>query len=453
MTWLVTRQISRACVILALLVPSAHAMTLTEALQRSLKVDPTVPLSLATFDAERELGSQVSGTLRPSIGIDANAFQQEQRIESDFFAAGGELEEDYPSYGVGITARQPIFRWDWSARREHAKALDTIADLGMRDRTLQIFTRIASRYFGVLVAQDELRLAEAEAKAIRESLEDTRKRYEVEIVPGTDLREAQARDDLAEARLIAARQNLASAQDTLDESTGNGRVRLPALPPDAQLPPLQPADMESWVAKARSANPAILLAQQNVAVARSSHAAVRAEQRPTVDAVAALRRDDSSESQIGSLNDGGKIGVELTVPLYSGVTSAREREAAARLRAAEADSARVRAETERQTRQVFRQLDAAHAQVKAFGVAVKSATTAETATRHGYDAGTRTITDVLNARSATISAQRDFSRTRYDLLLTWLHLKQLAGDLSEKDFAHIDQLLKPSAAVQEKASP
>ncbi len=418
----------------------AQAMTLTEALHRARAHDPTVPLVLATHAAERELGDQVSGTLKPSLALDGNVTRQKNENQSDFF---GSFEEEYSSFGAGVSLRQPVFRFDWSARRKQAKALDTQADLNLRDRTLRLFTRIAERYFGVLVAQDELKLAGAEAKAIRESLEDTRKRYDVQLVPGTDLKEAQARDDLAQARLISARQGLASAQDALDESTGNGRVALPALPAEAELPPLQPADAESWVAKVRAANPAVLLSQEVATVAKSQYAAARADRLPTVDAVAGYRHDDNSESLIGSERDSASIGLELSVPIYQGgVTSARQREAEARLKAAEADAARVTAETERQARQVFRQLEADHAQARAFAQVVKSAMTAEEATRHGYDAGTRTITDVLNARSAVIQAQRDYSRTRYDLLLTWLQLKQLAGELSEADFQSIDQLLR-----------
>ncbi len=415
-------------------------MTLTEALQRARQHDPTVPLFLATHEAERELGRQITGTLKPDISLDGNVSRYKNENESKFF---GSFDEEYSGYGAGISLRQPVYRFDWSARRKQGAALDTQADLNLRQRTLQLFTRIAERYFGVLVAQDELRLAEAEGKAIRESFEDTRKRYDVQLVPGTDLKEAQARDDLAQARLISARASLTSAQDALDESTGNGRVALPALPAEVTLPPLEPADAESWVAKARARNPAVLLAQEAVTVAKAQHSAARANRLPTVDAVAGYRHDDDSESLIGSERDGGRVGLELSVPIYQGgIASARQRETEARLKAAEADAARVAAETERQTRQAFRQLEAAYAQARAFGLAVKSAATAEEATRHGYDAGTRTITDVLNARSATIQAQRDYSRTRYNLLLSWLQLKQLAGELGAEDFQKIDQLLR-----------
>ncbi|MGH8530158.1 MAG: TolC family outer membrane protein [Nevskiales bacterium] len=436
---LLSRLPAAALIGLACALP-AQAMTLSEALERSLKHDPTVPLSLATFEAERELGAQLTGTLKPDLSLDGNVNRYKNENQSQFF---GSFDEEYTGYGAGLLLRQPVYRFDWSARRKQGKALNALADLNLRDRTLQLFTRIAERYFGVLVAQDELRLAQAEAKAIRESLEDTRKRYEVQLVPGTDLKEAQARDDLALARLISARQQLLSAQDALDESTGNGRVALPALPAEAALPPLEPADAESWVAKVRGANPAVLLARENVTVARSQYAAARANRWPALDAVAAYRHDDDSDSRIGSERDNARVGLELSVPIYQGgVTSARQRESEARLKAAEADAARVTAETERQARQVFRQLEAAYAQARALDLAVKSAATAAEATRNGYDAGTRTITDVLNARSALIQAQRDYSRTRYDLLFSWLQLKQLTGELGVADFQTIDQLLR-----------
>ena len=421
----------------------AQAMTLTEALQRAREHDPTVPLFLATHEAERELGRQITGTLKPDVSLDGNVARYKNDTRSQFF---GSFDEEYSGYGAGISLRQPVYRFDWSARRKQGAALDSQADLNLRQRTLQLFTRIAERYFGVLIAQDEMHLAEAEAKAIRESFEDTRKRYDVQLVPGTDLKEAQARDDLAQARLISARASLTTAQDALEESTGSGRAALPSLPETAALPPLEPASADAWVAKARAANPAVLLSQEAVTVAKAQYTAARANRLPSVDAVASYRRDDDSDSLIGVERDSGRVGLELLVPIYQGTTSARQRETEARFKAAEADAVRVAAETERVTRQSFRTLEAAYAQARAFELAVASAITAEEATRHGYDAGTRTITDVLNARSATIQAQRDLSRTRYNLLLNWLQLKQLAGELGVDEFQKIDQLLRREGA-------
>jgi outer membrane protein TolC len=155
---------------------------------------------------------------------------------------------------------------------------------------------------------------------------------------------------------------------------------------------------------------------------------------------------DNQESRVGQLADRGLVGVELSIPIYSGgISTSRVREAEALLRGAETELTRLRSDTERETRQLFRQVQTAYVQVQALARALRSAEAAEQATRNGYEAGTRTISDVLDAQSRTVQARRERNQTRYQLLLSLLQLKQAVGVLNERDFAEIDRLLQPGS--------
>lgn len=418
----------------------ASAMTLREALQRAAGQDPAIAVSLAQFEADREQGAQERGSLLPTLSAGGNYYYAKTKST---FASFPESEDEYPSWAARIEARQPLFRLDWFARRDRARALDDQARTAYRDRQLQVLIRVADRYFGVLLAQDQLGQAEAEARAVRESLEDTRKRYEVELVPGTDLKEAQARDDLAHARLLSAKTSLETAQDALDEITGGGHVALPSLPEDVTFQPLAPADADRWVEAAREQSPRIALAKQAAMIANADRKSARSAAMPALDLVASASRDDSSEYSLGQERDDARVGVELNVPIYAGgINAARRRAADAGARAAEADLKRVALETERETRQRYRQVVTAYYESDAYRKSLDSALAAEAATRAGYDAGTRTITDVLDAKSRVVQARRNLNSTRYNLLLSLLQLKQLTGELSAQDFVQIDQLLR-----------
>ncbi|MFA5941201.1 MAG: TolC family outer membrane protein [Sinimarinibacterium sp.] len=424
--------------VLAAAVP-ASAMTLVEALTRAAEHDPAVAVSLAQYDAEREAGGQERGSLLPTLGI-GGSYDYARTEATGVF---GKAQGTYPTWSAQIEARQPLFRLDWFARRDRARALDDRAVAGQLDRKQKLLVRLADRYFAVLVAQDQLAQAEAEAKAVRESLEDTRKRYEVELVPGTDLKEAQARDDLAQARLLSARTGLETAQDALDELTANGHVALPVLPEDVAFPPLAPADAEQWVEAARTQSPAIALARQAAQIADADRRSARSKAMPTLDLVASAGRQDTSEYSFGQEVDDARVGVELNVPIYAGgVNSARIRQAKANALVAEADLKRVTLETERSARQLYRQVVTAYYESDAFKKSLESAQAAEAATRAGYDAGTRTITDVLDAKSRVVQASRDLNGTRYRLLQGLIQLRQTTGELAEQDFALIDQLLR-----------
>ncbi|HSW15489.1 MAG TPA: TolC family protein, partial [Solimonas sp.] len=343
------------------------------------------------------------------------------------------------------------FRLDWFARGDRADALGELAGIFVIDSRQKLLLRVADRYFGVLNAQDLVLQTTAEANAVRESLEDTRKRYEVELVPGTDLKEAQARDDLAQARLLSANRALENARDALDEVTGNGRVALPQIREDTAFPPLQPAQVDDWVKAAREHSPVIAQAKQKHVIAGADRRSRTSDAAPSLDLVASAGRSDDSDFIFGQRVDDSRVGLELTLPLYAGGgVSAARRQASAKERFAAAELKRITLETERQTRQLFNQVQTAYAETDAYKRALGSAQAAEKATRAGYEAGTRTITDVLDAQSRTVQARLNYDNTRYSLLLNLLQLKQTVGRLTEQDFAEIDKLLQPSQSIESK---
>ena len=423
----------------------AQAMTLMEALQRAVEHDPAVEQSLALYDAEREAGRQERSALLPSLSASGTYTHTDVETRSAFF---GDFEERYDSWSAGIELRQPLFRLDWFARGDRAQAQDRLADAGLAQRKLDLLTRVAERYFTVLVAQAGLEQADAEVEAVRKSLDDTRKRYEVELVPGTDLKEAQARDDLAQAQRLIAERELEAARDALAELTGAGAGPLPALRGEARFPPLTPAQVDDWVQATRQQNPGLMTAAEELKRATADVRSRQSLAAPSLDAVGRYGRDDSSESQIGQRADQGQIGVELTIPIYAGgINSSLVREARARERAADANLRRLTAEAERQTRQLFRQVQTGYAEIAAHEQVLASAIAAGQATGYGYDAGTRTISDVLDANSRVVEARRNLAEARYTLLLSLLQLKQVSGSLSERDFVEIDRLLSSAAAA------
>lgn len=426
----------------------AETMRLSEALERALAYDPDYANAVASYEADIELAPQERAALKPSVTL--NGSGSYARTESD--GLFGQTKDEYPSGSVSLTARQALFRLDWFAIGDRAGARTRLAEGGLDDRRQQLLRKVAERYFNVLAAEDALAQARAEADAVRRSLEDTRRRYEVELVPGTDLKEAQARDDLAQAALAGARRDLDSARDALDETTGNGQAGLPRLPPDISFPPLSPASVDEWLAAARANSPAARNAEQQVVVARADLAGRKAEAAPTLDLVGQVGRDDNSEYAFGQIQDDARVTLELEVPLYAGgAVRAALREYEARVRAAEANLQRVRHETERQTRQSFRDVQTGYVEAQAYERALESAIAAEQATTYGYEAGTRTITDVLDAQSRRVQAIRNLNQTRYGLLLDLVTLKQTVGQLSARDFTEIDAWL--STATTPGGSP
>ena len=73
---------------------------------------------------------------------------------------------------------------------------------------------------------------------------------------------------------------------------------------------------------------------------------------------------------------------------------------------------------------------------------VKSSATALQATEAGYEVGTRTTVDVLDARRRLYSSQKNLAISKYDYLKNILQLKQAAGTLTQSDLEQINNWLK-----------
>lgn len=427
------------------LLPTTPTMTMREALQRAIDSDPAVAASLAQRAADREAGVQERATRLPQINATGTISTTDSDVVSTPFGTG--FQERYDGWNIGAELRQPLFRYDFLARGHRADAQDQLGEQAFIQRGQALVVRVADRYLAVLKATNELTLAQIEAEAVAKSLSDVRKRYDVQLVAGTDLKEAQARNDLAQAALLSAQQAVESAQDTLDETTGNGRAQLFTLQAGTALPALDSLDAEVWLTRARANNPAYQQALAQVELALANVTSRRSESLPTVDVVATHGRQDMSESRIGSKANSTVFGLELKVPIFaSGSQSSKVREAQARLAQAQAEQARSERELLRETRRLFREVQTARAQSLAYQQAVESAQAAEQATRYGYEAGKRTITDVLNAQSGTVQAQRNLDRSRYDALLNILQLKQQAGVLDANDLTALDTLLTADPA-------
>ena len=443
-----------ATAVLALTAPApALAMTLTEAVEAAVQHDPAVRASIAQAEAEREAGAQDIGSRLPQLQVSGSGAYQ--RTDSD--GVFGTTSDSYTAWGAQIEARQALFRLDWTARGDRAEAYEALADEGLRERSQALLVRVASRFFTVLDAEDAVRQRRNEARAVEAAYEDAQDRYEVELIPRTDLVEAQSRHDLAQAQLLTAERALENALDALEETTGRRPEQLPRLGDTLQFPELEPESLSAWVEAAEARNPALAQARAEVSVTRADARSSKAARMPELDLVARAGIDDSSDFVFGQRVEDESIGVELVMPLYNGGTlAAREREAAARLRAAEAEVVRLEGETRRLVRERYRAVSSARTEVRAFARALESAQAAEQATRNGYEAGTRTITDVLDATSRVAQARRDLNSTRYQLLNSVLALKQSVGEIDRGDFRQIDALLRhsePAAATDAPKDP
>ena len=360
----------------------------------------------------------------------------------------GSSEPETTQWNLQLT--QSIFNWGQLVGLKQAGrvALQADADYGVAQQDLAV--RVATRYFDVLAAQDNVQAQQASTEAISRQLEQAEKRFEVGLIAITDVQEARAARDTAAADLIAAKRQLATAQEFLREITDMQYAVLatPRATMPLRLP--EPADPQQWVEASMEQNLSLTSSRLGADIARDDVRSTYGNFMPQVDLVVGkdhFERDDiqtfdpipgrgfpgGTEASTQEQDTDQSIRLQVTVPIFaSGGNMSRSRQASYRWQAARQRLERVSRETERTARDAYLGVNSEISRVQALKQALESSATALRATEAGYDVGTRTAVDVLAARQNLVAAQTAYSRSRYDYMLNVLRLKQAAGILDRK---------------------
>jgi outer membrane protein len=221
----------------------------------------------------------------------------------------------------------------------------------------------------------------------------------------------------------------------------------------------RPLDEQEWVDQAIEQNLSVVAARLGVDIAKANVKIAQSGYMPTVDLFAQYGETDRDAVQsnqpfdptgdeppgtriTGDADSNGNsdvIGLRVNVPLFTGGgTRSLVREQTYLHRAERERLEGAMRGAERETRDAYLGVIAEKARGQALSQAVKSNQTALEATEAGFEVGTRTTVDVLDARRRLFEAQRDYARSRYDYLINVVRLKSSAGTLLPPDLSSIN---------------
>jgi outer membrane protein len=260
----------------------------------------------------------------------------------------------------------------------------------------------------------------------------------------TDLYDAQARFQLAEANEIEAGNLIEDAIQSLVLIIGTDPRELSRLREDAPLEMPSPASVVDWVAMAIDNNPTLRSAALDLEIARQEIDRQKYTKHPSVSLNAAQSYRDNSGGVNGSSDrTNTSIGLELQFPLYvGGAVAAQVQQAALNANSQEQIVELTRRSVDRTIRDIFNDVTSGINRVKALDQAVIAGQSAVEAKQEGFAAGLITNLDVLDAQRDLFQARRDYLRARYDFILSVLRLEQAAGQLDEADVARINTWLE-----------
>ncbi len=415
---------------------TAFGMDLMQVYQQALQNDPQLRAARAARDSVREARPLALARLLPTLSTGASLNRTHQDRKN------GNNNDTYGSSALSLNLSQPIYHRDYWIQLQQSDLQIAEAEARYAAVEQDLVIRVAQAYFDVLSAQDTLEFSRAEKAAIGRQLDQARQRFEVGLIAITAVHEAQAAYDQARADEILADNGLGNAWEALREIISDSEQLLAPLAPGLPLNAPDPADIDQWSEAAFEQNLDLIALRNAVEVTRENIEVQRSGHYPTVDLVGSHGINRTGAST-GVDTDASTIGLQLNLPLYQGGgVDSQVRQARYDFENALENLDRERRAVDRQVRDAYRGAVSSMSGVEALEAATLSAESALQATEAGFEVGTRTMVDVLNAQRDLYRARRDLSRVRYGYILNGLRLKKAAGSLSQTDLEVVTSWLE-----------
>ncbi len=428
--------------VLAALAPSVQAQNLVELYRSARDYDAAYQSARSLYDANLYRAEQAKAGILPQAGLSMGVSR------TNFENNNPAVDRNFPQQSASLNASQPLYRPGNWATYEQGKQQVELSKAQLEAAEQDLIVRTSQLYFDVLAAQDTLAFVRAQKAAVAEQLASAKRNFEVGTSTITDSREAQARFDLVIAQEIAAENDLRVKKIALDQLVGRTDAQPRPLVAPTNLPPLVPADVNTWVQQSEALHPTVRQAQANLETAKLEIDKAEAGHKPTVDLTASYgvqRNPQGSASSLNTLNSRANtttVGLALNLPLFAGfATQNRIRETLSLEEKARTDLEGAKRGVALSTRTAFFGVLSGQGQVKALEAAEASSQSALDANKLGYQVGVRINIDVLNAQSQLFQTKRDLAVARYNVLLGGLRLRQANGTLTPEDLLLINSLL------------
>ena len=426
----------RAILILAILPGlnvSVNAATLSDIYKIAVKNDPVILAAIANYNAYKETLKQGRAVLLPQLVGSANKLEPQDPTSTN---------PDKTTYSASLS--QSLFNVPAWFQFKSAKNMDQVAEATFAGNQQDLIIRVSETYFNVLRAYENKQTREAELSASSRQLEQTQERFEVGLLPITDVYEIQAIFDEATANNLEASGALDIAFEKLQSLTGQSHNGLSGLKDSFIAVSPDPIDVDSWVQFSLANNFTLKATQLAQQAANATATASKAQHLPKITISTDYRRTAAqTEANLnGETSEQTSVNLNLTMPISAGgLTSSQARQSYFKAKAAKHDFIAPKRITIQAARSTHQQVMTNIARVKARTQATKSAESALQATQAGYEVGTRNIIDVLLAQRTVFQAKRNVASARYDYILSMMRLKQVAGQLSPKDIFDLSDWL------------
>lgn len=406
----------------------AGAETLESALIQAYQNNPSLNAQRAAVRVTDENVPQALAGYRPRIT--ASGFAGEQYVDTLSKVTTPGTANPYTSLsgnvatsGYGITASQTLYNGFQTANRTRQAESQVLAAREVLRTTEQtVLLSAATAYMNLLRDTAILDLQKRNVEVLLEQLRQVRDRFNVGEVTRTDVAQSESRVAAGRSQVLTAEANYKTSGAVYRQVIG---VDAGKLTPGAPVDRFSPSNLPGAINVSTAQHPTVTSAQYNVDAATMAVKVAEAALYPTLSLQGSAQRNQYPNGSLTTIQTFvGSVTGQLSVPIYQGGSEyslVRQTKETLGQRRIDLDTTRD------QVRQIAVQswglLDAAKANIEATQAQVQAAEIALNGVREEARVGQRTTLDVLNAqqelvnaRVALVTAQRDRVVASYTLL-------------------------------------
>ena len=405
----------------------ASADTLEWALVQAYQNNPQINSQRAAVRATDETVPQALSGYRPKFSLSGSL--AEQYIDTHSKSTSSGTTSYSSTFGntaitsYGVTGTQTLLNgFQTASRTRQAESQVSAARENLRLSEHAVLLAAVTAYMNLLRDAAILDLQRRNVEVLAEQLRQTRDRFNVGEVTRTDVAQAESRLAGGRSSMLTAESNYTTSRATYRQVIGVEAGKLTAAAPVDRL---SPRVLPQAVEAARARHPSVTVAMYNVDIAQLQVRIAEGALYPTLTLQANAQQTNGSTSSLNTLqSSAASVTGQLSIPLYQGgaeysvIRQAKETLSQQRLNL---DTGREQAQ--QTVVQSWGQLETAKAQIQATEAQVAAAEIALNGVREEARVGQRTTIDVLNAqnelvsaRVALVTAQRDRVVASYTLL-------------------------------------
>jgi outer membrane protein len=419
-----------------------YSVDLVEVYNIAVKNDPKLLASEVKHKAIMQEYPIARSYLLPNLKFSAKSQRTRESIDGTVYGRSSSTTQ-FTTDEYSINLKQPLYRRDLFSLLEKSE-YQIAKSLAERESARQdLIIRVAEAYFDILDSLDNINYVKSEKAAIKSQLNESKKRLEVGLIAITDYAEAQASYDLSETQYIEAKNLSDISKESLYVLTGKQFKKFSSLDKNIKAKDPDPNNIKAWEDFAIKQNLDLVAYKRAQDIATTNIKYERSKHFPTLDIYGTVKETDKGGGSSGAFESNNDyIGIELNIPIFiGGNTYFNSKKASYLEEQARYDVLQKKREVIRDARKAFLNLKSSISKVNASKKALESNELSVEYNQAGFEVGTRSTTDVLLALKDLYKAKKNFSKSKYEYLLSKLRLKQSIGTLSIDDIKVVNSWL------------